>query len=172
MPDTGQARVMTSEDGLVTFRRMTVRDLDEVLRIERASFSAPWSRNAFAGELMDNHFAEYLVMYSGPQMIGYGGMWVIVDEAHVTNIAVYPEYRGKKNGERLLRMMMAEAAARGARRMTLEVRVSNEVAKRLYRKLGFVDAGTRKGYYTDNHEDALIMWANVPPVQEVPDVLE
>ncbi len=172
MPDTGQARVMTSEDGLVTFRRMTMRDLDEVLRIERASFSAPWSRNAFAGELMDNHFAEYLVMYSGPQMIGYGGMWVIVDEAHVTNIAVYPEHRGKKNGERLLRMMMAEASARGARRMTLEVRVSNEVAKRLYRKLGFVDAGVRKGYYTDNHEDALIMWAHVPPVQEVPDVLE
>ena len=172
MPDTGQARVMTSEDGLVTFRRMTMRDLDEVLRIERASFTAPWSRNAFAGELMDNHFAEYLVMYSGPQMIGYGGMWVIVDEAHVTNIAVYPEYRGKKNGERLLRMMMAEASARGARRMTLEVRVSNEVAKRLYRKLGFVDAGVRKGYYTDNHEDALIMWAHVPPVQGVPDVLE
>lgn len=172
MPETERMRVLTSEDGAATFRRMTVRDLDEVLRIERASFSAPWSRNAFAGELMDNHFAEYLVMFCGEQMIGYGGMWVIVDEAHVTNIAVYPEFRGKQNGERLLRMMMAEAAARGAVRMTLEVRVSNEVAKRLYRKLGFADAGLRKGYYTDNREDALIMWADLPPSRGVPDAVE
>ncbi len=172
MPETERTRVLISEDGTVTFRRMTMRDLDEVLRIERASFSAPWSRNAFAGELMDNHFAEYLVMFSGEQMIGYGGMWVIVDEAHVTNIAVYPEFRGRRNGERLLRMMMAEATARGAARMTLEVRVSNEVAKRLYRKLGFGDAGLRKGYYTDNREDALIMWADLVPGRGAPDALE
>ncbi len=156
----------------VSFRRMTVRDIDQVMQIERASFSAPWSRNAFLGELTENHFARYVLMFEGETMIGYGGMWVIIDEAHVTNIAVSPEHRGKHRGEQLLRRMMAEAVAEGARRMTLEVRVSNMPAQGLYRKLGFKDAGIRKGYYTDNREDALIMWADLPPLPEVSNGLE
>ena len=150
----------------VTFRRMTLKDLDRIMAIEKASFSAPWSRNAFTGELSDNHFARYLVMQMGDEIIGYGGMWIIIDEAHVTNIAVYPLYRGKKLGERLLRFMMAVAYTEGARRMTLEVRVSNFQAKNLYLKLGFVEAGLRKGYYTDNKEDAIIMWADIPEPED------
>ena len=150
----------------VTFRRMTLKDLDRIMVIEKSSFSAPWSRNAFTGELSDNHFARYLVMVLDDEIIGYGGMWIIIDEAHVTNIAVYPPYRGKKLGERLLRCMMAVAYTEGARRMTLEVRVSNFQAKNLYHKLNFVEAGIRKGYYTDNKEDAQIMWANIPEPEE------
>ncbi len=105
-------------------------------------------------------------------MIGYGGMWIIIDEAHVTNIAVCPAYRGRKFGERLLRRLIAEAIAQGAGKMTLEVRVSNYQAQGLYRKLGFADAGLRRGYYTDNQEDALIMWATLPNSAEVQDALE
>lgn len=143
-----------------------MRDLDDVMRIERASFASPWSRGAFLGELTENHFAHYVIMLFQGEAIGYGGMWVIIDEAHVTNIAVYPKYRGRHYGERLLRRLMAEALAQGARRMTLEVRVSNITAQRLYRKLGFSEAGLRRGYYTDNHEDALIMWADLAPRSE------
>lgn len=153
----------------IVFRRMTLRDIDRVLGIERASFTAPWSRNAFVGELTENHFARYLVMMNGDLMIGYGGMWVIIDEAHVTNVAVHPEFRGRKLGERLLRRLMAEALAEGASRMTLEVRVSNYRALALYRKLGFRDVGVRRGYYTDNKEDALIMWVDLPFAKETGD---
>lgn len=123
----------------------------------------------FLGELTENHFARYILLLQGDHVIGYGGMWVIIDEAHVTNIAVLPEYRGKKLGERLLRRMMAEAIAEGARKMTLEVRVTNDPAQNLYRKLGFQDGGIRRSYYTDNQEDALVMWMNLPPLAEVLD---
>lgn len=148
----------------LTFRRMNVRDIDSILVIEKASFSAPWSRNAFLGELTENHFARYTLMMLGEQIIGYAGMWVIIDEAHITNIAVAPPYRGKKLGETLLRYAMAEAVALGAIKMTLEVRVSNTPAKSLYEKLGFQPGGIRQGYYTDNHEDALVMWVDLPHV--------
>jgi len=85
-------------------------------------------------------------------------MWLILDEAHVTNVAVDPDFRGHGFGEQMMRGLMAHALAHGARRMTLEVRRSNVVAQHLYRKLGFVQLGVRKGYYTDTHEDAFIMW--------------
>ena len=93
----------------ITFRKMTVRDIENVLLIERQAFTSPWSRNAFYGELTENHFARYIVMMMGDEMIGYGGMWIIIDEAHVTNVAVVPAYHGKKLGERLFRHLMAEA---------------------------------------------------------------
>ncbi len=150
----------------VTFRRMTLKDLDRILTIEKACFTAPWSRNAFVGELSDNHFARYIVMLHNEEIIGYGGMWIIIDEAHVTNIAVDPPFRGQQLGERLMRFMMAVAYTEGARKMTLEVRVSNDPAKKLYEKLGFLGAGIRKGYYTDNREDAQIMWADIPEQEE------
>jgi [ribosomal protein S18]-alanine N-acetyltransferase len=88
-------------------------------------------------------------------------MWVIIDEAHITNIAIDPEMRGRKLGERLLRQMMRIAWVKGAERITLEVRVSNRIAQNLYKKLGFAPHGIRKGYYSDNHEDALIMWSDL-----------
>ena len=152
----------------VTLRRMTLRDVDHVLLVERRSFTAPWSRQAFMTELLDNQFARYIVAEHAGRIVGYAGIWLIVDEGHVTNIAVDPDYRGQHLGEMLLRMLMAICVRNGGRRITLEVRVTNEVAKNLYRKLGFEGAGVRKGYYTDNREDALIMWANLPPAETLP----
>ena len=143
-------------------RQMTLSDLDRVMEIEVKSFAVPWSRDAYLMELTQNHFAKYLVAEAADEVVGYAGMWVIIDEAHITNIAIDPEQRGKRLGEELMRRMMALAIAHGAERMTLEVRVSNLPAQRLYEKLGFVSHGIRKGYYTDNNEDAMIMWAELP----------
>lgn len=94
-------------------------------------------------------------------IIGYGGMWTIMDEAHVTNVAVRSAYRGRGFGELLLRELQQKALTYGSTAMTLEVRVSNEIAQNLYRKLGFKPSGLRPKYYTDNQEDALIMWADL-----------
>lgn len=149
-------------------RKMTLKDIDHVMTVERRSFSAPWSRQAFVTELVDNQFARYVVAEYEGRIIGYAGVWLIVDEGHVTNIAVDPDFRGRHLGETLLRTLMSTCVSSGMRRMTLEVRVSNFVAKRLYEKLGFVDVGVRKGYYTDNHEDAAIMWVDLPPAASEP----
>lgn len=156
----------------VTYRRMQWSDIDRILEIERQSFSAPWSRAAFEGELARNCFAIYIVAEIGRRVVGYAGMWVILDEAHITNIAVDPAYRGKKLGENLLRQMMELAVGNGASRMTLEVRVSNKTAQNLYQKLGFRSCGIRKGYYSDNREDAVIMWAELKAEPHRPDEME
>lgn len=138
---------------------MTPADLDEVMAIEHLSYLTPWSRDAFASELLQR-YTVYLVARAGQRVVGYAGMHVIWEQAHVTNIAVHPEYRGRGFGERLLRELMRVARRRGVRQMTLEVRVSNAPAQGLYRKLGFVTApgAVRKGYYTDTGEDAIVMW--------------
>lgn len=146
---------------MTKFRLMTEKDIDQILTIEHASFSLPWSREAFVNEMTRNQYAVYIVLEEGDTIIGYCGMWVVVDEAHVTNIAVLPEYRGQKLGEELMRKAMEVARSNGAVSMTLEVRVTNTVAQSLYRKLGFKDGGIRKSYYTDNYEDALVMWVNL-----------
>lgn len=143
------------------FRRMELSDIDRILEIEQASFPTPWSRVAFEGELKNNQFAHYVVAEWNNRVIGYAGMWVIIDEAHITNIAIEPKMRGRKIGEALLLQMMRYARFKGADRMTLEVRVSNRIAQNLYKKLGFRKEGVRKGYYSDNQEDALIMWADL-----------
>lgn len=143
------------------FRYMKEEDIDQILEVEQASFTTPWSREAFYNEIYNNKFAVYLVLEEDEKIIGYCGAWIVIDEAHVTNVAVLPEYRGKKLGEALLRKMMTVAMDRGARSMTLEVRVTNHVAQSLYRKLGFQNGGIRKNYYSDNQEDALVMWVNL-----------
>jgi len=145
-------------DGEPCLREMTVDDLADVHEVERLSFPTPWSTNAFLRELTENIYADYIVAAVRGRVIGYAGMWVVIDEAHVTNIAVHPEFRGRGIGERLLCELFVRAKARGARRMTLEVRPSNEVARHLYEKHGFVARGLRKGYYSDTGEDAIIMW--------------
>ncbi|MBD7939477.1 ribosomal protein S18-alanine N-acetyltransferase [Cytobacillus sp. Sa5YUA1] len=149
---------MTSK---LTFRLMTEDDIDEVIKIEEASFSSPWSREAFYNEMTMNQFSVYVVLEDGEELIGYGGAWVVTDEAHVTNVAILPRHRGKKLGEALMVQLMTVAKEMGALKMTLEVRVSNMVARRLYSKLGFQEGGIRKNYYSDNHEDALVMWVNI-----------
>lgn len=137
---------------------MFLADVDGVLEVERLAFPTPWSRQAFQTELTQNPYAHYLAARCGGRVVGYAGMWVLFDEAHVTNVAVHPEYRGRKVGECLMLELIAIGARRGATRMTLEVRPSNHVAQNLYAKLGFAPGGLRPGYYTDTGEDAIIMW--------------
>lgn len=143
------------------FRYMKEEDIDQILEIEHASFATPWSREAFYNEIYNNKFAVYIVLEEDDKIIGYCGAWVVIDEAHVTNVAILPAYRGRHLGEALLRKMMTVGKDMGARSMTLEVRVTNNVAQSLYRKLGFQNGGIRKNYYTDNQEDALVMWVNI-----------
>jgi [ribosomal protein S18]-alanine N-acetyltransferase len=144
----------------LTFRRMNVEDIDQVLEVEHQSFTLPWSREAFFNELTVNQYAVYIVIEDNGKIVGYCGSWIVIDESHITNIAILPEYRGKKLGEALLCKMIEISISKGAIRMTLEVRVSNVVAISLYEKLGFQKGGIRKRYYTDNYEDAYIMWVN------------
>lgn len=145
----------------ITFRKMTVEDLDDVIEVEIHSFATPWSREAFYNELTKNQFAHYLVAEVDEKVVGYCGVWIIVDEAHITNIALLPDYRGMKLGEALMGRIIEIARESGAIRITLEVRVSNERAQNLYRKFGFEEGALRKQYYTDNMEDALVMWVNL-----------
>jgi [ribosomal protein S18]-alanine N-acetyltransferase len=142
----------------VTIRPMRLEDINSVLEIEQMSFPTPWPRDAYHHELKDNRLACYLVAREFQRVLGYAGMWVILDEAHVTTIAVDPLHRRRRIGERLLVTLIDEAMRRGARWVTLEVRKSNLGAQTLYRKYGFKDIGIRKGYYSDNREDAIVMW--------------
>ena len=136
---------------------MRLEDLEEVQAIEQASFSTPWPSNAYRSELMTNRLASYLVARIEGRIVGYGGMWLMVDEAHITTFAVHPAWRRQRIGERLLLAFLDLARDRHAREATLEVRLSNLAARRLYEKYGFRPVGLRPRYYSDNNEDALIM---------------
>lgn len=137
-------------------RKMTQRDLDEVMAIETESFTQPWSRNSYENEL-NNQYATYVVADYEGEIAAYGGIWVVQDEAHITNIAVAPRYRGKDMGSTLLNALIHKARLKRVMRIFLEVRVSNHQAMRMYSKEGFVPVGLRQKYYEDNNEDALIM---------------
>ena len=138
---------------------MTERDLDEVGRIEAESFPSTWPSNAFRTEIHDNKLAFYYVGRVGGRIVAYGGIWVILEDSHITTIAVHPEFRGKRFGEQMLLRLLDETMERGASWITLEVRESNAVAQSLYRKYGFTVVSTRRAYYSDNNENALVMWA-------------
>ena len=141
----------------VAIEAMRLDDLDEVQQIEEASFSTPWPPNAYRSELMTNRLATYLVARADGRIVAYGGMWLMVDEAHITTFAVHPGWRRRRIGERLLLAFLDLAKERHAREATLEVRLSNLAARRLYEKFGFRPVGLRARYYSDNNEDALIM---------------
>ena len=141
----------------LTIGAMRLEDLAEVQRIEEASFSTPWPENAYRSELMSNRLATYLVARAAGRIVAYGGMWLMVDEAHITTFAVHPAWRRQRIGERLLLAFLDLARDRHAREATLEVRLSNLAARRLYEKYGFRPVGLRPRYYSDNNEDALIM---------------
>jgi [ribosomal protein S18]-alanine N-acetyltransferase len=143
---------------------MQLADLDAVHQIELASFSSPWPPNAYRSELETNRLASYLVARIDDDIVAYGGMWLMVDEAHITTFAVHPAWRRQKIGERLLLAFLDLAVARQAREATLEVRLSNISARRLYEKYGFRPVGLRPRYYSDNGEDALIM--TTEPIRE------
>ena len=152
---------------------MTVADVPQVLEIDRLSFPLPWSAASYKHELSQNKHAHFFVALESGQsrwekwlgrwgerrVIGFSGYWYILDEAHISTVAVHPRWRGRGIGEELLRAMLARALKQGAVEATLEVRVSNIVAQTLYRKYGFEDVGLRKNYYRDNGEDALLMTA-------------
>ena len=145
--------------GDFSIRPMTTSDIGAVTRIERASFSTVWPSDAFYNELRTNKLAHYFVGLVGDRVVAYGGIWVILEDSHVTTLAVDPEFRRRRFGEILLLRLIDEAMERGAAWMTLEVRESNAVAQRLYRKYGFTTVTMRTGYYSDDNESALIMWA-------------
>jgi len=158
---------------------MRAQDIPEVLEIERVCFSMPWSSHAYRYEIEENTLSWYVVARLAPPpaergllgkilnlrsagqprtpIIGYGGFWMMVDEAHISTLAVAPPYRRRGVGELLLLTMIEEAERRGAATVTLEVRVSNLPAQRLYEKYGFTIQGRRARYYSDNGEDAYIM---------------
>jgi len=146
-------------------RRMGGKDIDAVLRVEETVFTTPWSRESFETEMAGNDLARYFVAVVDRQIVGYAGMWVVLDEAHVTNIAVLPSFWGQGIGKKLLTALIDCARSQGAVSMTLEVRRSNERAQRLYSHMGFAEGGVRVGYYSDNQEDALIMWLENLQVQ-------
>ncbi|KWX08576.1 hypothetical protein TR75_00440 [Hydrogenibacillus schlegelii] len=149
---------MTAEPIL---RPMTEDDVPAVAALDRAVFTLPWSEASFRHELRHNPLARYFVLEQAGRILGYAGMWLVFDEAHGTNIAVAPDVRGRGYGTRLMQHLIDVARDHSVRRMTLEVRVTNTIAQRLYAKFGFRPAGVRKGYYEDNGEDALILWADL-----------
>jgi ribosomal-protein-alanine N-acetyltransferase len=136
---------------------MAVADLPDVHDIERASFTTPWPAHAYRSEIETNRLASYLVARAEGQVVGYGGVWLMADEAHITTFAVHPAWRRRGIGDRLLLALLDIALERGAREATLEVRLSNLPARKLYEKFGFRPVGLRPRYYTDDNEDALIM---------------
>lgn len=161
---------------------MTLSDLDQVIEIERASFSLSWSKRAYRYEIVENEHSTMLVVRPAPSLLGrpapwlrrlarilpgvraetgpvlgYAGFWLLVDDAHVATIAVDPALRGRGLGALLLASLLKRATELGARRSTLEVRVSNEAAQSLYLKYGYQIVERRRRYYSDNNEDAYLM---------------
>jgi [ribosomal protein S18]-alanine N-acetyltransferase len=143
----------------VELRRLELRDLNAIEEIERSSYPTPWSRSMFASELAKpSSLCLGAFEAETGELIGYLIISRYVDAWHVMNVAVAPEYRGRGIATKLLEHLFELTAGDGRRGYTLEVRVSNNSAIRLYEKLGFKARGIRRGYYTDNREDALIMW--------------
>lgn len=144
---------------------MTKKHIKEVAEIEKRCFTIPWSKKSFEDELTKNTFAIYVVAVDteNKSLAGYGGMWHVVNEGHITNIAVDPIYRQKGIGKLILNELIKIAYEKQMIGLTLEVRLNNEPAKNLYKELGFKLEGIRKEYYSDTKEDALIMWKYLIP---------
>ena len=146
---------------------MSVEDIPGVLVIENVSFPTPWSESAFRYELLENPYASLFVAKTRDtaEVIAFACAWIVDQEMKINNIAVHPEYRTRGVGTRFLKFLLEYAASQGCREVTLEVRPSNEVALHLYQQAGFVPVGRRKQYYTDTHEDAIVMWRRIeaPP---------
>ncbi len=141
-------------------RAMAAADIGQILEIERLSFKSPWSEQAFLEEL-DNRLAHYLVLLDGETVVGYAGFWQILDEGHITNVALLPSYRGRGLAKMLIGRLIDVARHHNIVQLTLEVRPSNAAALALYRQFGFSVQGRRPNYYFDTKEDALIMWTKI-----------
>jgi len=137
---------------------MELSDIEDILVVEKLSFSIPWSRDSFEKEIVDNNLATYLVAKVNEKAVGYIGMWKVLNEGHITNVAVHPEFRHQGIGDQLVSELLSLCEKENIDLVTLEVRKSNQNAIKLYEKHGFVAEGIRKAYYQDNKEDAIIMW--------------
>ncbi|OCS88955.1 ribosomal protein S18-alanine N-acetyltransferase [Caryophanon latum] len=146
---------------MITYRQMTLADVPAVHDIEVATFPTPWSLDSFYYEMNENEYAHYIVAEHEGEIVGFCGLWNVIDAAQITNVAVTTSLRGQRIGETLMREAMRIAKEAGMDVMSLEVRVTNTVAQNLYKKLGFQEGGLRKKYYVDNGEDALVMWVNL-----------
>lgn len=160
---------MNNAGETITIERMTEAHLPEVLRIEREVFMPGWSEEAFRNDLR-NPATLYLVLKVNGKVVAYAGMWLIIDEAHITNVAVQPGYRGRHFAKRLIHRLLSFARERGCVKALLEVRVSNTPAQKLYEKFGFRPITIRPRYYDDG-EDALIMWLEGLDTPEYSEVL-
>lgn len=145
----------------LSIRQMTVEDIPSIVHIDEQSFQTPWTEEVYVQELTNNDYATYFVVESEEEIIGYIGLWIVLEDAQVTNIAILPKYRGYKIGEKLFGFAVQYLMNQQVERLSLEVRESNETAQNLYRKFGLVAGGIRKNYYKDNGEDALLMWVNL-----------
>lgn len=148
---------MGNNENVIHLVKMEETHLDRVHEMETLCFSAPWSRESFEEEL-SNPLASYQLLTDGNEIFGYCGIWIVVDEGHITNLGIDPKFQGKGYGKVMMQLVIEWARVHNICRLTLEVRVSNEIAIRLYEELGFKSAGIRPAYYEDNGEDACIMW--------------
>ena len=149
--------------GALSIMSMALEDIPGVVEIENLSFPTPWSESSFRYELLENPYASLFVARAGPMVLAFACLWIIDQEVKINNIAVHPSYRGRGVATRFLKFLIEHAATQGCREITLEVRPSNQAALSLYRKAGFVPIGRRKQYYTDTHEDAIVMWLRIEP---------
>ena len=144
----------------VVIELMNFDDIKNVIEVENKSFTIPWHEESFIQEL-SNNLALYLVAKIEGRAVGYVGVWKILNEGHITNVAVHPEYRNQGIGRALVSELLLLCMKDGIDAFTLEVRKSNLTAQKLYKDLGFVETGIRKRYYSDNNEDAVIMWKTI-----------
>lgn len=151
------------ENNNLVIRFMTIDDVNGVFEVEKNCFEHYWSKNEFEKE-MKNDVARYLVAEIDEKIVGYVGIWFVAGEGHITNVAVHSDYRGQKIGDILIKHLVKMCEDNNIFAITLEVRVSNLVAQNLYKKYGFKLAGIRKEYYSDNKEDAMIMWSQLKEV--------
>jgi ribosomal-protein-alanine N-acetyltransferase len=145
-------------DHSVTLLALSVDDLDEVVALEAQTYPVPWSEQIFRDELAARGRSYLKAVDERGRLLGYAGLMEVGDEAHITTVVVDPEHRGARVGTHLVLELVTTAVERGARSLTLEVRVSNAAAQALYRRFGMAPVGVRKDYYID--EDALVMWAH------------
>jgi ribosomal-protein-alanine N-acetyltransferase len=145
--------------GVLVIQPLTHADIDDVLAIEEAAFTNPWTRSMYLGELENCDISYcYFARDAANRAVGFCSFWRVLDELHINNLAVMPDLRRQGIGSTLLDFVLKKGVELGARRATLEVRRSNEAALELYKRFGFSVAGVRAGYYSKPVEDALVLW--------------
>lgn len=149
---------MSKDNQKISLQYLNIDQLDKVLEIENLCFAAPWSKESFVYDLTENDKAIYVSAMINSRLVGYCGLWIICDEAHIMNIAVHPEYRRIGIGSRIIQKIINIAFEKKLKSMTLEVNINNCAAINMYKRFGFEQSGIRKGYYEETNEDAIIMW--------------